>query len=215
MAIPSPRASTTQRVRTKPPIDWYNEEEHRRKLAEALVQDIEILDNLVAFVVEHVSVAIYGAMFTDGISGTYNLGAGWTKYTDFDAKRVTDKGTEFNITTDSFRINANGVFMFYVSFSFQHDESNQGRTFDIRILNNTDSTVLGDPITVGVGRNTPATNFAFQAMLTIDDLNEDDELILQLGNGDLISGEFAEFEIGSYSIGEIQGTSGLLVDPAA
>jgi len=215
MAIPSPRASTTQRVRTKPPIDWYDPEEHRRKIAEALVQDIEILDNLVAWVTEHASVALYGSMYTSATSGLYTLGAGWTKYTDFDSQAVTPKGTTFNTTTDSFQINANGIYMFYVGFTFDHDESNSGRTFDMRIFNNSDSTVVFQPITIGVGRNTPYTNFSYQFMFDIQNVNEDDDLIIELGNGSSVTGNFNEFEVGVYSIGAIQGTNGLLVDPAA
>ncbi len=213
MAIPSPREQSDRRDRPGVPIDWYSEQEHRRKLAEALNVDIGLLDDLRAFVRDHVSIAIYGAMSTSATSGIYALGAGWTQYTDFDTVNVTPKGTTFNTTTDAFQINANGIYIFYFGFSFQHDEDHQGRTFDVRLFNNTDSVAVGQPITVGVGRDTPATNFGYSTMFENTDAIEDDDLIVQLGNGDSITGTFEDFEVGVYSIGEIQGVAELL-DPA-
>ncbi len=215
MAIASPRNDALGSRRQGVPIDWYSESEHRRKLAELLNITSAQLQDLVDFVRDHVSVAIYGAMSTQTTSGTYNLGAGFTQYTDFDTVNVTPKGTTFNTTTDSFQVNANGIYMFYFGFVFDHNESNQGRTFQIRLFNSTDSTVVGDPITIGVGRNTPATNFSYQTMFDIQDANEDDEFIVQIGGGSSISGTFDEFEVGVYSVSEIQGQGDNLVDPAA
>lgn len=212
MALVSPRAG--QGARQRAPIDWYDEQEHRRKLAEALNLAIGRLEDLVAFVRDHVSVAIYGAMRTSGTSGTYNLGAGWTKYTDFDAQNVTPKGTTFDTANDVFQVNANGIYMFYLGFTFDHNESNQGRSFQFRLFNETDSTALGSPVDIGVGRNTPVTNFAFQFMFEISDANEDDAIRIELGNGSTITGTFSEFEVGVYSVGELQGVDEV-TDPAS
>ncbi len=214
MAIASPRADALGDRRPGVPLDWYDPDEHRRKLAEALNITSGQLQDLVDFTRQHVSVAIYGSMYTSTTSGIYSLGAGWTQYTDFDTKAVTDKGTTFNTTTDSFQVNANGIYMFYFGFSFQHDELNAGRTFDVRLFNNTDSVAVGAPITVGVGRNTPATNFSYQFMFETTQDIEDDDLIVQLGNGDSITGTFDDFDIGVYSIGELRGTAGDFIDPA-
>lgn len=41
MAIPSPRASAAGQARDLAPIDWHNEQEHRRKLAEIANQAIQ------------------------------------------------------------------------------------------------------------------------------------------------------------------------------
>ncbi len=214
MAIPSPRNTALGSRRANAPLDWYDESEHRRKLAELLNATSAEFQDLVDFVRDHVSVAIYGAMSTSTTSGNYSLGAGWTQYTDFDTTNVTPKGTTFNTTTDAFQINANGIYMFYFGFSFQHNESNQGRTFDVRLFNNADTAPVGQPITVGVGRNTPATNFSYSTMFEVTEAIEDDDLIVQLGNGDSITGTFDEFEVGVYSVGELQGTAGDFVDPA-
>ncbi len=211
MALVSPRAG--QGARQRAPIDWYDEQEHRRKLAEALNLAIGRLEDLTAFVRDHVSVAIYGAMNTAGTSGTYNLGAGWTKYTDFNNKNVTDKGTTFDTTNDSFQINANGIYKLYFGFTFNHNESNQGRTFDVRLFNNADSNTIGQ-VTVGVGRNTPTTNYSYSFMFDVADANEDDDIIVELGNGSTITGTFDQFEVGVYSIGELQGVNEV-TDPAS
>ena len=215
MVLASPRSDALGSRRPGVPLDWYDPTEHRRKLAETLNITSSELQDLVDFVRNHVSVAIYGAMYTSTTSSIYTLGAGWTQYTDFDTLNVTPKGTTFNTTTDSFQVNANGIYMFYFGFSFQHDESNSGRTFDVRLFNNTDSVTVGQPITVGVGRNTPATNFSYQFMFETTDANEDDDLIIELGNGSSIIGTFDDFDVGVYSIGELQGTAGDFVDPAA
>ncbi len=214
MAIASPRSNALGSRRANAPLDWYDPAEHRRKLAELLNLTSAQFQDLVDFVRDHVSVAIYGAMSTSVTSGIYALGAGWTQYTDFDTVNVTPKGTTFNTTTDSFQINANGIYIFYFGFSFDHDESNQGRTFDLRLFNNTDSVAVGQPITIGVGRNTPATNFSFSTMFETTEAIEDDDLIVQLGNGSSITGTFDDFEVGVYSVGELQGTAGDFVDPA-
>ncbi len=205
MALVSPRENTDRRVSPRAPIDWYDEGEHRRKIAEVLNLIVALVDDIRAFVRDHVSVAIYGAMRTSTVSGTYNLGAGWTKYTDFDQQNVTPKGTTFDTATDTFQINANGIYMFYLGFTFDHNESNQGRSFQFRLFNEADSTALGSPVDIGVGRNTPVTNFAFQFMFEIADANEDDAIRIELGNGSSINGTFSEFEVGVYSIGELQG----------
>ncbi len=213
MAIPSPRDTALGSRRPSVPLDWFSDVEHRRKLAEELNVTSAQLQDLVDFVRDHVSVAIYGAMSTSGTSSIYNLGASLTQYTDFDTLNVTPKGTTFNTTTDSFQVNANGIYIFYVNFSFNHDESNAGRTFDVRLFNNTDSALITSA-TVGVGRNTPATNFGYSFMFEVTDTNEDKDLIIQLGNGSTISGTFENFGIGVYSVGELRGTAGDFIDPA-
>ena len=41
MVIPSPRADAVNRARDLAPIDWYDEEEHRRKIAEKANQALQ------------------------------------------------------------------------------------------------------------------------------------------------------------------------------
>ncbi len=214
MVIPSPRQDALGSRRQGVPIDWYDPDEHRRKLAEELNITSAQLQDLVDFVRDHVSVAIYGGMRTSGTSASYSLGAGYTKYTDFDTISVTPKGTTFNTTTDTFQINANGIYVIFIGFAFEHNETNAGRKFNVRLFNETDSVQIGNPIAVGVGRNTPATNFGYQFLTSLTDANEDDNIAVQLGGGDSINGTFDSFELSVYSIGEIQGTAGDITDPA-
>ncbi len=215
MAIPSPRDDALGTRRQGVPLDWYNPSEHRRKLAELLNITSAQLQDLVDFTRQHVSVAIYGGMRTSGTSASYSLGAGYTKYTDFDTISVTPKGTTFNTTSDTFQINANGIYVIFIGFAFEHNEQNSGRKFNVRLFNETDSVVIGSPVTIGVGRNTPATNFGYQFLTSLTDGNEDDDIAVQLGGGDSITGTFDSFELSVYSIGELQGTGGEIVDPAA
>ncbi len=214
MAIPSPRNDALGSRRPSVPLDWYDPDEHRRKLAEELNITSAQLQDLVDFTRAHVSVAIYGGMRTSGTSANYSLGAGYTKYTDFNTVSVTPKGTTFNTTTDTFQINANGIYVIFIGFAFEHNEQNAGRKFNVRLFNETDSAAIGSPITVGVGRNTPATNFGYQFLTSLTDGNEDDDIAVQLGGADSITGTFNSFELSVYSVGEIQGTAGELINPS-
>ena len=76
-----------------------------------------------------------------------------------------------------------GVFSMSISGSMEHDSSNNGRTFSVRLINFADSTP-GNGIVVGTGRNQDATTIVASGMFEITAANLDENYGFQIGGGD-------------------------------
>ncbi len=152
-------------------------------------QEIKVGSDIVA----NAYIPAYANVITTS-NPAYSLTSAYVKYAHFEETPVVPRFIEIDLANNRFRYLETGDFQFTVGFTFDHDESNQGRSFNVRLVNDMDSTVLRT-IIIGVGRNTPATNFSYVANISIAAANVNDWLSIELGGGSNISGNFASFGI--------------------
>ncbi len=139
----------------------------------------------------------YGGM--SGSDATFNLGAGWTKFEGFDTLTIDPpKNVEIDLVNNRIRSLTEGIFLLATGFAYEHNEQNQGRTFYVRLYNETDL-VGGNSLPVGVARNVGVTNWGVVYQIEVDG---GDWFSLQLGNGDTFtSGNIVDLELSISRIG--------------
>jgi len=80
-----------------------------------------------------------------------------------------------------------GVWQFILNFTIEHNESNSGRTVNVRLFNVTDGLPVGSSWPIGIGRNQPTTNFAHTFMAEVFPA---------------LTGKLFRFEIGGGPVGD-------------
>ena len=167
-----------------------------------------IIDIIQALIDDYQYVA-YGGLYIDTPPVAFaDIDATWDDLDIFDSPSfATPKHITQSLVNNSLAINKVGVYEFTLNLVFSHDEDNAGRTTYIRLYNLTDAAATSVLIPVFIARNQPGTNFSYSFPFELTDaLDENKELILQIGGGDdvaSISFDTAEYYI--KSIGEYRG----------
>ncbi len=86
-----------------------------------------------------------------------------------------------DVGNNGLQFTATGIWRLNVSFGIEHNESNQGRTFNVRMYNVADDAVLASAI-IGVGRNTAATSWASSLLVEIPVSGLNDLIQIQIGD---------------------------------
>lgn len=173
--------------------------------------------NIYQWVIDNFSVPGYGGLrlSTPDTAGA-DLTAAWRKINEFDAVMFnTPRGITQDLANDGLVIDVYGIWVFGLYLSFEHNESNSGREFYIRLYDETDNVPVGNGsgTLVGVSRNQPATNFSYSLPIEIPESLVGHRLIIQVGNGDTLSSivwsdlEFALHHVSQYLGVEIPSTS--------
>ena len=128
--------------------------------------------------------AARSAMLVDPV-GFASIGASYTPIDNYDSE-IAPRGITTDLVTGTMAFNIYGVFQITVGLNLSHDESNQGRTTNVRFWNVTDG-ISGGLIEVGIARNQPATNFTavFQTEIVAGDTGK--AFRLELGGGDSVT----------------------------
>lgn len=193
-------------VRTKPvgrtaPKTWAGQpEDHRRLLAEAsesLFSRVERLERVIVLLVPsavgELVLAASTAAFPDLDSTT------WVPVTQYDATVPATASEAKGVTLDpvngTIAPGSAGIWRVDFSFSLEHDESNSGRSMELRFFN-TDSGIGSDVITIAIGRNQPGTSYSVAAFaeLAVGDIGDPYrlELKMEVGSADLAFNTFTQ-----------------------
>lgn len=164
------------------------------------LQDREIR-KFVDFGVTNLSFSAFGGLGMNAPpSSLYTLGAGWTKFTDFDKSVFSaPRGVTVDIPNSSLSIEAQATYIAVIYFIMSHDESQQGRRTNIRIFNETEQAAVGT-VPIAIARNQPGTNFTILPAFPVTPSGEGDVLSIELGGGDSVTGTFDAFSFYVYSI---------------
>ena len=128
--------------------------------------------------------AARSSMLIDPI-GFSSIGAGYTPIDNYDSE-IAPRGVTTDLVAGTIAFNIYGVFQITVGLNLSHNESNQGRTTNIRFWNVTDG-VSGGIVEVGIARNQPATNFTtvYQVDVTSNEIGK--AFRLEIGGGSSIT----------------------------
>lgn len=171
---------------------------------EGRAQDREIRKFL-DFGADNFPIAAYGGLRQVATtSGIYSLDDTFQKYTDFDTSAFTaPRGTTVDVANSRIAVDLQGIYIFSISLTFSHDESNQGRTTYIRLYNETDE-IAGPVNPIGIGRNTPNTNFSSIVPVEVGVAQDGDFWSIEFGGGDSVTGTFDSVDWALWSIGPVQ-----------
>jgi hypothetical protein len=149
---------------------------------------LNTLDDHVRLLVENLVYAGYGGLRELGPTA-FDVPALIYSTVPFSTVAVTTpKEVTQDPATNSLSVAKGGVWLLVVSGTLAgHDSSNQGRTFNLRLWNATES-VGGSPIPIGVGRNVEDTNFSVTVLVELLDTDIGDIYQLELGGVDAITG---------------------------
>ena len=127
--------------------------------------------------------AARSAMLVDPV-GFALIDATYTPVDNYDSE-IAPRGITTDLVAGTMAFNIYGVFQITVGLNLAHDESNAGRTTNIRFWNVTDG-VSGGLVEIGIARNQPATNFTtvFQTEIAAGDTGK--AFRLEIGGGDTI-----------------------------
>jgi len=126
----------------------------------------------------------------------------------FDAATiVSPKGITQDVPGDQLIVDVIGKWVFNIFINIEHNEMNQGRTFDIQLWNASDSLELGLAV-MAVGRNTPGTNISISVLTEVDESLVGKDVQIRAGNA---SSNITNVIINSmswsiFSVGEFSGT---------
>jgi len=122
----------------------------------------------------------YGGIRRDPPIGMGNIGAGWQVVPFNTASLTTPKRVTQDIGNNALRFLNEGVVQVSVSLSVEHNSSNGGRQFSIR-LTNLDSGISGNGYIVFVGRNAEGTNIGITliAEVALSDINQ--RYVIEIG----------------------------------
>jgi len=97
-------------------------------------QDIDQLvrDVVLDFVIPNFTFAAHGTMFNQTPILGPDIGTGWQKVTSFDTVSAAQRIT-FDTINDTWTYENSGVYQVSVELVLSHDESNAGRTFQLRL----------------------------------------------------------------------------------
>ena len=129
-------------------------------------------------------VASHASMSKDPI-GIASIGAGWTAIENYDSE-ITPRGITTDLVGGAMAFDIYGVFQLTIGLNLTHNESNQGRTTNIRFWNVTDGIPAGN-IPIGIARNQPATNFTGVLQLEVSAGETGKGFRLEIGGGDSVT----------------------------
>lgn len=144
--------------------------------------DNQDITDLALWVITNFSVPGYGGLrIATPPVVIADITATWTKLTAFDAVMfVVPDAVVQNLANSSLIISEQGVWVLSVFIAMTHNESNQGRTLHVRVYNEISGVPVGNQVTIGVGRNQPATYIggSFPNDVPLETVNDD--LIIEL-----------------------------------
>lgn len=97
-----------------------------------------------------------------------------------DASLADSRDVDYNLANDAIIFETEGVWRVSINFVMEFTDTAAGRTFQMRVWNLTDGTVI-TAVPVFVGRNQEGTNFSFQAVLDLGQITIGDEIVVQVG----------------------------------
>ncbi len=116
-----------------------------------------------------------------------DIGTGWQRVTAFDTVRGV-RSIGFDTGADTWTYEHSGVYLVTIGLTLTHGESNQGRSFDIRLNNGVD--VPGDGVPVPIARNQPGTSVTITMLETVPADDPNRTWFIEVGNGDAVTGVF-------------------------
>jgi hypothetical protein len=109
-----------------------------------------------------------------------DIGAGWTVLTADSTSVVTPRFLTQSFAANGIAFNLEGVWSVSLGFSISHNESQQSRSFSVRLFNVTEGTA-GNETVVGVGRNTDTTTFSVNLLVEMATADVGDLWRVELG----------------------------------
>lgn len=127
-----------------------------------------------------------GAMSLSAPIAGPNITATYQTITQFDQQDQIVRGLTYDLVAGTIQINYPGTWAHTIFLSIEHDEQNFGRSFFLRIFNQTQGIPSpGSILRVGVGRNQNVTATTIPiSKHYIDDANLGDVFRLEIGGGD-------------------------------
>jgi hypothetical protein len=157
-------------------------------------------------VIANFAYAAYGGMRLDGIRAGADLGAAWQTL-EFNALSVENpRNVTANLIDNTLSFDSEGVYSIAISLGLTHDEINAGRLFQLRLFSVTDAVQVTEAVSVPTGRNVSATTFSIVLLIRIEPVEVNDQIRLEVGNGDAYSSvvwETSDFNV--WSVGRYRG----------
>ena len=149
------------------------------------------------------SVAAYAGMYEDNI-GFASLDLDWTPLDGYSNEDITPRGITTDLAAGTMTFHYEGVYQIAFAINLSHNESNQGRTTNVRFYNVTDGQPEGAAIEIGIGRNQPATNFFITFLVPVTAAMKNKAFRLEMGGGSSITGIGGDFSYDANMISEWQ-----------
>lgn len=152
------------------------------------------------------SVAAYGGL-NRSAPVAFDVTTGWTTLPLDTGLLATPRGIVQIPGSNAIQYSYSGVYKLDIGGIIQgHDSSNSGRTFFLRLYNNTEGAPISQDLAIGVGRNTEDTDFSFGTLAEVEAAALGDDIIVQIGNGDAITGgTLTGGQLATFMIGEWRG----------
>ena len=155
-------------------------------------------------VINNFTYAAYGGIHYSGPGASFpDMGASWQTIDVANTITLPNwRDLEPNIANASVTLATAGVYFISIDGSFEHDEAQGGRIVDFRIYDLVADAPVGNEFQVGIGRNTSTTNIYLATPYEVLVGSGNQELTLQAGHGDTVSGiTFYTYRFSIHSIG--------------
>ncbi len=204
---------TAPRGRLAPKTWPTDPEEHRRLLAEGIEGLFGRVGQLERLIVLLVPSAV-GSLDLIATAAFPNLDSTtWVPITQYDSTVPSNaseaKGVTLDVVNGTIAPGSAGIWRVDFSFSMEHDESNQGRTLELRFFN-VDTATPSEVVSIAIGRNQPGTSYsvAIFAELAVADIDDAYrlELKMEVGSGGLNLITFTEL---SYALSYVDAVESL------
>ena len=145
---------------------------------------ISAITNLTGYL-EDFTVSGYGGIVLGAPAAFPDIGLGWQTLPATEGSVTTPRYVTQDFATNSLSLASPSVWEVSIALAFSQVEAQAGRETYIRLLNQTAGTP-GRSILIGIARNQPATNFSVTALFDV--ANAGDQIVVQIGGGDAITG---------------------------
>lgn len=136
-----------------------------RKISQEIQTLVTELANIDSETQQLFTFAAYGAIDIHTPHPDGNIGVGWQPLDFYNTVRVPARGITLGLNGE-FSVDNQGVYMLNLTGSVEHNSSNGGRSFNIRLYNVTDG--IAEPgILIGTGRNAEATTIPVSSLFEL------------------------------------------------
>lgn len=158
------------------PPDALNERRHRAELERALRAGDDAIAQLErrvkaleSYINSNVAFTAYGQLSVDTPNAFPDLSTTWQTVTSFDESSGVNLQADH--VTDTVVFERAGTYWVTLSGVIEHNESNAGREFYIRMVNVADPPLTVDQpgVPIATGRNQPSTSFSRSLLVQITD----------------------------------------------